>query len=103
MPLDRPPPPFRTQLINDLVERLVQRDLCHVLPIVGSRDRPPEPQLAGCRWVFAHQGLEKSRFAGPIRTNQSKNVGTSDMAGKAVDQVAPANLDGSLLRDDYLI
>jgi hypothetical protein len=57
--LDRPASPLGAEVADDLVQGLVERDLRHVLAIVGRRDRPPEPQLTCRRGIFPHQRLQK--------------------------------------------
>ena len=67
VPVDEPPLPLRTHVADHVEQRLVQRHLRHVLPVIRRGDRAADSQLTGGRLAIAHERLQKRRLSRAVR------------------------------------
>ena len=72
--LDGAPRPERALFADRIVQRQVQRQLCHVLPEIGRLHRAAHLRLAAVRGALAEQCPEEGRLAGPVRADEGDHI-----------------------------
>ena len=95
--------PFRAQRRDDIVERLVERHLRHILPIVAGGDRPAEPELAATQRMLAQERPEQRGLPRPVASDNPHHARSLQRPVESIDQGARADPHAHVLCAHHLI
>ena len=103
MALHLPSFPQRTEVGDDIVHRLVHRNLTEVLAIVRRTYRSAEPELAARDLVFAEEGADQRGFPGAVRTDEADRLPALECDCEVFDEGSIADTDRDVFCDDHLV
>src|SRR5262249_15197295 len=88
VPLDPTSLPLGSQIRDDVVERLVERHLREVLPVVANRNRATELEVATLYGMLAQQGPEERALPHPVLADHAQHVRATQGSAEPRDQSA---------------
>jgi hypothetical protein len=90
-PLHEPALPGGAEVLDDVVERLAERHLPHVLPVVRHLDRVAHAQRPGRqRAALADHRLEQRALAGAVGPDEAHHLAAREARGEVADEHALA-------------
>src|SRR5687768_6737086 len=95
--------PCRSQILDDLVNRLLRGLLRHVLPVVCDSERGPQAQRTSLGGFLPDDRAQKGGLARPVRPNEAHDITAHDTRVEVLDQRALCRLKRDPLGYQHLI
>ena len=103
MILDRTTAPEGTEVVDDVVERLVERELVEVLAEIGRVDGAAEFDFAFVWGALPDEGLDEGRFSCAVGAHERDDIAAVGGGAEAPHEGALAHADRELLGDDHAV